>query len=69
MVDISATIVTLNEEENIRDCLETLTWCDEIIIVDSYSDDATVEIAQEYTENIFTYERTGYGDPARKKST
>jgi len=46
MVDISATIVTLNEEENIRDCLETLTWCDEIIIVDSYSDDATVEIAK-----------------------
>ena len=68
MADISATVVTLNEEENIRDCLETLTWCNEIIVVDSYSDDDTVEIAREYTNKIFTYERTGYGEPARKKA-
>jgi len=68
MVQISATVVTLNEEENIRNCLETLTWCDEIIIVDSHSDDNTVEIAREYTDKIFTYERTGYGDPAREKA-
>jgi len=68
MADISATVVTLNEEENIRDCLETLTWCNEIVVVDSYSDDDTVEIAREYTDEIYTYERTGYGDPARKKA-
>lgn len=68
MADISATVVTLNEEENIRECLETLTWCDEIIIVDSYSDDATVEIARKYTDKIYTYERTGYSEPAREKA-
>jgi len=68
MADVSAAIVTLNEEENIRDCLETLAWCDEIIIVDSFSDDGTVEIAKEYTDKIYTFERTGYGDPARKKA-
>jgi glycosyltransferase involved in cell wall biosynthesis len=68
MATISATVVTLNEEENIRKCLESLTWCDEIIIVDSHSDDNTVKIAQEYTDKIFTYERTGYGDPAREKA-
>jgi len=68
MTKVSATVVTLNEEENIRKCLETLTWCDEIVIVDSYSDDATVEIAREYTDKIFTYERTGYSEPARKKA-
>jgi glycosyltransferase involved in cell wall biosynthesis len=68
MTDVSATVVTLNEEENIRECLETLTWCDEIIIVDSYSDDATVEIAREYTDKIYTYERTGYSEPAREKA-
>jgi len=68
MVQISATVVTLNEEENIRNCLETLTWCDEIIIVDSHSDDNTVEIAREYTDKIFTYERTGYSEPAREKA-
>ena len=68
MTEISATVVTLNEEENIRDCLETLTWCDEIVIVDSYSDDDTVEIAREYTDKIYTFERTGYSEPARKKA-
>ncbi|MFB6187090.1 MAG: glycosyltransferase family 2 protein [Halobacteriaceae archaeon] len=68
MAEISATVVTLNEEENIRGCLETLTWCDEIVIVDSHSDDRTVEIAREYTDQIYTYERTGYGDPAREKA-
>lgn len=68
MADVSAAVVTLNEEENIRDCLETLEWCDEIIIVDSFSDDDTVEIAKEYTDEIYTFERTGYGDPAREKA-
>lgn len=68
MVDVSATVLTLNEEENIRECLETLTWCDEIIVVDSYSDDATVEIANEYTDKIYNHERTGYSEPARKKA-
>lgn len=68
MNKISATILTLNEEDNIRECLETLTWCDEIIVVDGYSDDATVEIAREYTDKIFTYERTGYSEPAREKA-
>lgn len=68
MAKVSATVVTLNEEDNIRDCLETLTWCDEIIIVDSFSDDRTIDIAQEYTDKIFTYERTGYSEPAREKA-
>jgi len=68
MSDISATVLTLNEEGNIRDCLETLTWCDEIVIVDSYSDDNTVEIAREFTNQIYQYEQTGYSEPARKKA-
>ena len=68
MTRISATIVTLNEEDDIRGCLESVSWCDEIVIVDSYSEDATVEIAKEFTNNIYTYERTGYVEPARKKA-
>ena len=64
-VEISILIHTLNEERNIRNCLETVKWADEIIIIDMYSDDKTVEIAKEYTDKIFYHERMGYADPAR----
>ncbi|VBB09312.1 nucleotide-diphospho-sugar transferases [Lucifera butyrica] len=63
---ISVIIHTFNEEKNIRNCLECVKWADEIIVVDMYSDDKTIEIAQGYTDKIFMYERSGYADPARK---
>jgi len=46
---ISACIITYNEEVNIRKCLESVEWTDEIVVVDSYSTDNTFEIAKEYT--------------------
>lgn len=42
---ISGLIITFNEEKNIQEVLECFTFCDEIIIVDSFSTDKTVEIA------------------------
>ena len=63
---VSILIHTLNEEKNIRNCLETVKWADEIILIDMYSDDKTVEIASEYTDKIFYHERMGYADPARQ---
>lgn len=63
---VSIIVHTLNEESNIRNCLESVKWADEIIIIDNYSDDRTVEIARNYTDKIFSYERMGYSDPARK---
>jgi len=63
---VSVLVHTLNEEKNIRNCLETVKWADEIIIVDMYSDDKTTEIASEYTDKIFYHERMGYADPARQ---
>jgi len=44
---ISATIVTLNEAENIRAACESVAWADEILVVDSLSTDATCEMARE----------------------
>lgn len=64
--NISVLINTFNEEKNIRNCLESVKWADEIIVVDMYSDDRTVEIAREYTDKIYMYERMGYADPARQ---
>lgn len=49
---ISAVVRTFNEESNIRECLESLTWADELIVVDSCSTDRTVEIAREFTEKV-----------------
>jgi glycosyltransferase involved in cell wall biosynthesis len=63
---ISAVINTFNEEHNIRQCLECLKWCDEIIIVDMYSEDNTIGIAREYTDKIYYFNRSGYVEPARK---
>jgi glycosyltransferase involved in cell wall biosynthesis len=59
---ISATIITKNEESNIADCLESLTWADEIVVVDSGSTDRTVEIARGYTQKVFVEEWRGQGD-------
>lgn len=66
MPTISAVINTRNEEENIRYCLETLKWCDEIIVVDMESEDRTVEIARGYTDKIYTHEKVLAFDIARK---
>ena len=43
---ISAVILTKNEEKNIKACLDSLMWCEERIVVDDYSTDKTVELAQ-----------------------
>lgn len=50
---ISACIVTLNEESCIRNCLESVRWADEIIVVDSFSTDKTVDICRNYTERVY----------------
>jgi len=63
---ISAVINTRNEENNIRYCLETLKWCDEIIVVDMESEDRTVEIAREYTDKIYKHKKVLAFDIARK---
>ena len=56
---ISASIIVFNEEQNIKELCETISFCDEIIIVDSSSTDKTVEIASQYTDKICQREFTG----------
>ncbi len=43
---ISAVVLTKNEEKNIRECLDGLKWCDEILVIDDNSEDKTEEIAR-----------------------
>ncbi|MFT4578851.1 MAG: (heptosyl)LPS beta-1,4-glucosyltransferase [Nitrospinales bacterium] len=61
MEKISVTIITKNEEKNIGRCLESLKWADEIVVVDTDSDDRTVEICKQYTGQVFNETWHGYG--------
>jgi len=49
---VAAIVLTYNEEKRVRECLESLSWCDEIWVVDSFSADRTVDISQEYTTHV-----------------
>lgn len=60
MAKISAIIITFNEEDNIGDCLKSVDWTDEIIVIDSKSADKTVEIASSFTKNIFFTDNLPY---------
>lgn len=57
---VSAVIITLNEEKNIGRCLESLKFCDEIIVVDSGSVDNTLDIARSYNAKVFFNKWEGY---------
>lgn len=45
---LSAVVLTRNEERHVLDCIEALSFCDEIIVIDDYSDDRTVELLKNY---------------------
>lgn len=62
---ISAVITTYNEERNIADCIESLLWCDEIVVVDSFSTDKTVEIAPSF-EKVRLLQRRYMGSASQK---
>lgn len=53
---VSAIIPTFNNEKIIRGCLENVKWADEILIVDSFSTDKTLDICREYTDRIIQHE-------------
>ncbi len=59
---VSAIVVCYNEEENIGACLESLRWCDEIVVVDSFSTDNTVDICKRFTDRVIQKAWTGYRD-------
>lgn len=61
-VPVSVTVLTLNEEMNIERCLRSVTWADEIVVVDSYSEDDTVEIAKRYTDRVIQREFKDFED-------
>ena len=59
-MSISAVLICRNEEKNISDCLTSVKWADEIIVIDAFSSDLTVEIAKQFTDKIFQNEWAGF---------
>ena len=59
-MNISATIITLNEERNLPRAIESLRCCDEILVVDSGSTDATVEVAEKHGARVLDANWRGY---------
>ncbi|MCH7761307.1 glycosyltransferase family 2 protein [candidate division TA06 bacterium] len=61
MNSLSVVVLTHNEEKNIEECLRSVEWADEIIIVDSNSTDGTTEVARRWTEKIYQRKWEGFG--------
>ncbi len=57
---LSVIVITHEEERNIGECLSSVAWADDLVVVDSGSRDRTVEIAREFTSKVFTAEWKGY---------
>jgi glycosyltransferase involved in cell wall biosynthesis len=58
---LSAVVIAYNDAPNMRRCLDSLHWVDEIVVIDSHSTDGTTEICLEYTEKVFHYPFQGFG--------
>ncbi len=65
MEKVSAVIIVYNEEHNLPACLDTVSWADEIVVVDSHSQDRTVEVARKYTDAVYQKEYQGHIDKKR----
>ena len=59
-VPVTATVITYNEAANISAALESLSWADEIVVVDSESTDDTVSIARRFTDKVIVRPWPGY---------
>jgi glycosyltransferase involved in cell wall biosynthesis len=58
---LSAVLIVRNEAARLRECLESVRWADEIVVVDTGSTDDTVAIAREFTTHVTSVEFSGFG--------
>ncbi len=51
-IPVSVVVITKNEEDNIAECLKSVSWADELIVLDDNSNDNTIAIAKQYTDKV-----------------
>lgn len=61
-MNVSAVLITLNEEQNIEAAIRSVSWAREIVVVDAFSSDSTVEISRRLDARVFQREWNGYVD-------
>jgi len=61
MSSVSVILITKNEAANIRECLQSVSWADEIIVVDSGSTDDTVAISRQMGAQVYEHDWPGFG--------
>jgi glycosyltransferase involved in cell wall biosynthesis len=61
MTTLTVTVITKNEENVIQACLSSVSWADEIIVLDSGSTDNTVKICHNHTNNVLVTDWPGFG--------
>ncbi len=59
-ITVAAIVVCFNEEDRIEDCLKSLRWCDELVVVDAHSTDRTAEICRRYASRFIQRPWPGY---------
>jgi len=61
-VPVSVYVLTFNNSPTVERCLKSLSWADELIVVDSFSTDDTYETCKKYTEKVYQRRWTGHRD-------
>ena len=57
---LSVVVITLNEEDRLRETLTSVAWADEIVVVDAGSEDKTVALAREFTDHVMIHAWQGF---------
>jgi len=52
---VTAVVLTKNEEKNISRCLSSLSWCSDIVVIDDFSTDKTLEIVKKYNARVYVH--------------
>ncbi|MFC1624666.1 glycosyltransferase family 2 protein [Candidatus Omnitrophota bacterium] len=65
MHTITAVIIAKNEEKRIRPCLESVKWCDQIVVVDDMSSDSTLQICHRFKATVVAHPSNGNHDAQR----
>jgi glycosyltransferase involved in cell wall biosynthesis len=66
MIPVSVAVITRNEEHNIGDALESVRDFEDIVVVDSFSEDKTVEICRKYTPRVYQHAWEGFARQKQK---